>query len=78
MGVSVGTLRIPFRGWFRLSDGADMEMNGAKPDFLVWNQPGELSQGIDRQIEKAVEVLKLDISAFEELKRPDPKRVSDR
>lgn len=76
--MDVGTLRIPFRGWFRLGDGADMEMNGAKPDFLVWNQPGELSQGIDRQIEKAVEVLKLDISAFQKHKRPDPKRVSDR
>jgi Tol biopolymer transport system component/C-terminal processing protease CtpA/Prc len=76
--MDVGTLRIPFRGWFRLSDGADMEMNGAKPDFLVWNEPGELPKGKDRQIEKAVEVLKTEISAFQKRKRPDPKRVSDR
>jgi tricorn protease len=76
--MDVGTLRIPFRGWFRLSDGADMEMNGAKPDFLVWNEPGELPKGKDRQIEKAVEVLKTEISAFQKRKKPDPKRVSDR
>lgn len=75
--MDVGTLRIPFRGWFRLSDGADMEMNGAEPDFLVWNKPGELPSGKDRQIEKAVQVLKSDISAFQKQKRPEPKRVSD-
>ena len=75
--MDVGTLRIPFRGWFRLSDGADMEMNGAKPDFVVWNKPGELPIGKDRQIEKAVQVLKEDISAFQKRKRAQPKRASE-
>jgi len=57
----MGSLRLPFRGWYRKSDGADMEMNGAVPDHLVWPQPNDSAQGKDRQIEKAVEVLLEDI-----------------
>ena len=73
MIMDVGTLRMPFRGWYRLSDGQDMELNGAKPDITIWPEAGELSKGQDRQIEKAVEVLKKDIAAFQ--KRPQPKAV---
>jgi tricorn protease len=73
MIMDVGTLRMPFRGWYRLSDGQDMELNGAKPDITIWPEAGELSKGHDRQIEKAVEVLKKDIAAFQ--KRPQPKAV---
>lgn len=51
------TMRIPFRGWFTSTTGEDMELNGAQPNFVVWNQPGELSAGVDQQLKKAVTVL---------------------
>ncbi|BDS05212.1 tricorn protease [Oceaniferula spumae] len=51
------TMRLPFRGWFSSATGQDMELNGAEPHFVIWNKPGELSAGIDHQLEKAVTVL---------------------
>ena len=66
--MDLGTLRLPFRGWYVLSNGQDMELNGAKPDHIVWPQPGDKT---DRQLEKAVEVLKQDVSEWK--KRPQPK-----
>jgi tricorn protease len=53
----IGVLRAPFRGWFSLETGEDMELRGALPDFILWPTPGELPTGIDRQLEKAVSVL---------------------
>ena len=53
----IGVLRAPFRGWFSLETGEDMELRGALPDFILWPTPGELPSGIDRQLEKAVSVL---------------------
>ncbi|MCR9292774.1 MAG: S41 family peptidase [bacterium] len=53
----VGRIRVPFRGWFLLEDGQDMERNGCLPDVVLWPEPGELPAGIDRQLEKAVELL---------------------
>ena len=58
----VGTMRMPFRGWFVVGSGDDMEMNGAVPDHIIWPQPGELPQGVDRQLEKAVDVLKDEVA----------------
>lgn len=52
-----GMLRLPFRGWFLSADGKDMEMNGAQPHVTIWNKPGELSQGVDTQLKKAVGLL---------------------
>lgn len=68
--MDVGTLRLPFRGWYVLSNGQDMELNGAKPDYVVWPQPGDPT---DRQLNKAVEVLKQDVEAWK--KRPQPKLI---
>lgn len=53
----VGRLRIPFRGWFLVGDGQDMERNGCLPDVVLWPTPGELPTGTDRQLDKAVELL---------------------
>jgi len=69
--MDVGTLRLPFRGWYGLESGLDMELNGAVPDHLLWPEPGELAKGIDRQLVKAVEVLKQEVSTWQ--KRPHPK-----
>lgn len=68
--MDVGTLRLPFRGWYVLSNGQDMELMGAKPDHIVWPRPGDKT---DRQLDKAVEVLKADVAAWK--KRPQPKLI---
>jgi len=36
-------------------------MNGAKPDVVVWSTPTDEVNGIDKQLEKAVEVLLKDV-----------------
>ncbi len=66
--MDVGTLRLPFRGWYLLSNGQDMELNGAKPDHIVWPKPGDKT---DRQLDKAVDVLKADVATWK--KRPQPR-----
>ena len=65
-----GRMRLPFRGWYALSDGEYMEMKSAMPDIVLWPHPGELESGIDRQLQKAVEVLKKGIaeSMLEDIK----------
>ena len=55
--MDLGRMRMPFRGWFLINDGLDMELNGAVPHVIVWPEPGELPAGKDRQLEKAIEVL---------------------
>src|SRR5688572_4750383 len=69
--MDVGFLRMPFRGWYTINDGEDMERHGAAPDVIVWPQPGDMAKGKDAQIEKAVEVLQADVKAWKE--RPQPK-----
>ncbi|MEM9366217.1 MAG: S41 family peptidase [Planctomycetota bacterium] len=65
----VGRIRVPFRGWFLLNDGQDMERNGCQPDEVIWPLPGELPQGIDRQLDRAVECL------LEELGEGEPAKT---
>ncbi|MFN3191642.1 MAG: S41 family peptidase [Aureliella sp.] len=66
----VGRIRVPFRGWFLLNDGQDMERNGCKPDETIWPEPGELPAGVDRQLDRAVELL---LSEVDELDQSDAK-----
>lgn len=61
----IGRIRVPFRGWFLLGDGQDMERNGCLPDVVIWPKPGELPRGVDRQLEKAVELLLEEVGAGE-------------
>ncbi len=68
--MDVGTLRLPFRGWYSVADGRDMELNGAIPDHIVWPEPGDEAKGLDRQLIKAVEVLKEEVDLWK--KRPQP------
>lgn len=70
--MTAGTLRMPFRGWFNIKTGEDMELNGAKPHVTVWNAPGEISAGIDKQIEKAVKVLTNDVKELKEKRQDAP------
>jgi tricorn protease len=66
----IGVLRAPFRGWFSIRDGKDMELHGAEPDFIVWPAPGELPAGIDTQLEKGVEVLLEEVKQVPALPKP--------
>lgn len=68
--MDVGFLRLPFRGWYLVGDGKDMELNGAVPHHIVWPGLQELPRGKDVQIEKAVAVLLEDVK--KEKARPLP------
>jgi len=76
--MDVGTLRLPFRGWFNLQDGEDMELKGAEPHVLVRNLPGEVVAGRDRQVERAVEVLIRDVQAAARKEQPEAVKASER
>lgn len=50
-------VRLPFRGWYVNDENrTNMELNGCPPDYPVENLPGDFVQGLDRQLDKAVEV----------------------
>lgn len=69
--MDVGTLRLPFRGWYLVNDGEDMELHGAEPHIIVWPQPGDAAKGKDAQIEAGVKALLEDVQAWKN--RPQPK-----
>jgi tricorn protease len=71
--MNIGTLRLPFRGWYDIATGQDMELNGAQPDHVVWPRPGDLAKGLDAQLQKAIEVLKADVATWKQ--RPEPKLI---
>lgn len=53
----VGTLQIPFRGWFHIESGKNFDEEGAQPDFLIPLGPGDEVAGSDPQLDKAIEIL---------------------
>jgi tricorn protease len=76
--MDVGRLRVPFRGWYLLNDGEDMELNGAVPNHEVWPQPGEWPSGIDKQLDRAVEVVSADVETWKARIRPALRKAADR
>jgi tricorn protease len=76
--MDLGILRLPFRGWFLLNDGEDMELNGTKPDFVVWPQPGDMAQGKDPQLAKGVEVLLADVAEAKARPKPKLRKATER
>ena len=76
--LDLGTIRLPDRGWYGLSDGEDMELHGVVPEYIVWPQPGELAAGKDAQLEKAAQVLQAEVKADKAKKRPTPQPASQR
>ncbi len=52
--VDGSLLRLPTRGWFRLTDGVDMENHPAEPDIAVELGPSDEAKGRDPQLEAAV------------------------
>jgi tricorn protease len=76
--VDVGVIRVPFRGWFLVNTGEDMELNGAVPDHVLWPKPGEMPRGEDVQLNKAIEVLEADVQAWKQKPRPPLNKASAR
>jgi tricorn protease len=76
--MDLGFLRLPFRGWFVKWTGEDMELNGAVPHVIVWPRPTEIPNGRDRQLNRAVQVLKKDIKTWQEQPRPELIKASVR
>jgi tricorn protease len=78
MIMDVGVLRVPFRGWFLLNTGEDMELNGAMPDHIVWPTPGQMPRGEDVQLSRAIEVLQADVEAWKQRPRPPLRQATER
>ena len=76
--LDVGSLRLPFRGWYGLESGIDMELNGAQPHHVIWPEPGDTAKGIDRQLTKGIEVLKAEVEARAKRKLPLLRKASER
>ena len=76
--MDVGMIRVPFRGWFVLGSGEDMELNGAVPDHILWPKPGQMPHGEDVQLMKAIDVLQADVRAWKQKPRPPLRKASER
>lgn len=76
--MDVGMLRLPFRGWFKVSDGEDMELNGAVPDYIVWPEASYVHSENDPQIAKAVEVLAQEVQAWKTRPQPPLRKATER
>jgi tricorn protease len=76
--MDVGTIRLPFRGWYLVGDGQDMELNGCKPDYELWPAPGDLPAGKDDQLMKAVEVLGKEVGQWQNAPKPKLQKASER
>ncbi len=67
--LDLGEFRDARYGWF-LPDGTDMEHHGARPDFEMDDSPSEVARGVDRQLEKAIEVLGDEVKHWREANPP--------
>lgn len=76
--MDLGSLRIPFRGWYLHGSGEDMEHNGAIPDHVVWPWPGDLPAGTDVQLDKAIDVLKRDVARRKAIPQANLRKASER
>ncbi len=61
--LDLGGFRNAKYGWFLL-DGTDFEHNGAIPDYEVDDLPNDVVKGIDRQLDKAIEVLNEEVEIW--------------
>lgn len=66
-----GHVRLPMRGWFVWGDmknkdrnHLNQEHNGAVPDYIVVNKPGDMLNGRDPQLKKAIEVIQDEIKDY--------------
>jgi tricorn protease len=76
--MDVGFIRMPFRGWYLMGTGEDMELNGAVPHFEIWPAPGDMPAGKDEQLDKAIKVLRKDVKKWKKRPQPVLKKASER
>lgn len=76
--MDFGFLRLPFRGWYLIGTGEDLELNGAVPDIVIWPKPGDLPSGKDEQLAKAVEVLLADVKVWKARPELKLRKASER
>lgn len=55
------SFRMPWRGWYVLGSGMNMENNGAVPDIIIQELPEDAASNKDRQLEAAIEELLKDL-----------------
>ena len=55
--LDLGEYRLPHGMWFN-EEGVPMENHGAEPDIRVDDTPGEWFDGVDSQLEKAIEAIR--------------------
>jgi tricorn protease len=61
--IDGSSFRIPRTGVFT-TKGVNMEKEGVMPDVVVEPTPDQLAKGLDPQLEKAVEVVQQDVTAW--------------
>lgn len=76
--MDIGTLRLPFRGWFLPDSGEDMELHGCVPDVVIWPEPGDMPRGKDTQLEQAIKTLFDEIKTFEAQPKPKLRYATQR
>lgn len=76
--MDLGSLRMPFRGWYVLASGEDMELNGALPHHVLWNQPGELTTFRDPQLDRGTAVLLQEVEDWKAKPKPRLQKASER
>jgi tricorn protease len=68
--IDGSSFRTPRIGVFT-SKGTNMEKAGVKPDFFVDIHPDQLARGEDPQLEKAIDVLQIDVAAWRKTRAPE-------
>jgi tricorn protease len=63
--IDGSTFRIPRTGIFT-ANGINLERKGVQPDIVVENQPDQLLQGMDAQLERAVTALLEDVGRWKD------------
>jgi tricorn protease len=56
--VDGGMMTIPEFAWWETEGGWTLENWGVEPDVVVDNLPGDEAAGLDRQLDKAIEIIK--------------------
>jgi tricorn protease len=59
--VDGGLMTIPEFAWWEGDGGWTLENRGAEPDVEIDNLPGDQVAGVDRQLDKAIEMIKADL-----------------
>ena len=76
--MDAGAIRTPFRGWYLMGTGQDMELNGAIPDVVIWPSPGELPAGKDKQLDKAISILAREVERYNAVEEIELIKASER